>query len=61
MHYLFFQESSGKRELLPSNIAGIFYILVGGLASAVILASVEFLCTKNKFLDPVSSAKYDAT
>ncbi|XP_045204260.2 glutamate receptor 3-like [Mercenaria mercenaria] len=54
-------DSSGKRELSLSNVAGIFYILVGGLAVAVIIASIEFLCTKTKFLEKTSYIKATET
>ncbi|KAL4229867.1 Glutamate receptor 2 [Mactra antiquata] len=54
-------DSSGKRELSLSNVAGIFYILVGGLAVAVIIASFEFLCTKTKFLEKTSYIKATET
>ncbi|XP_033743043.1 glutamate receptor 2-like [Pecten maximus] len=34
--------SSGKKSLSLSNVAGVFYILIGGLVSAVILGAIEF-------------------
>ncbi|XP_052792191.1 glutamate receptor 2-like [Mya arenaria] len=55
------KDSSGKRKLSLSNVAGIFYILVGGLVLAVILASVEFFCRKTKFLEPTSYLKATET
>ncbi|KAL5012952.1 hypothetical protein ScPMuIL_011503 [Solemya velum] len=39
---------SKKRSLSLSHVAGVFYILVGGLVIAVILGSSELLCKKSK-------------
>ena len=50
-----FQESSGKRELSLSNVAGIFYILIAGLVVAIVLASSEFICRKTKLLEKVNA------
>ncbi|KAH3717773.1 hypothetical protein DPMN_060569 [Dreissena polymorpha] len=52
------KDSSGKRELSLSNVAGVFYILVGGLAIAVVIASLEFLCSKTRFLETVKRTNY---
>ncbi|KAH8364845.1 hypothetical protein KR084_012569, partial [Drosophila pseudotakahashii] len=41
------QETSTPNELSLSNVAGIYYILIGGLLLAVIVAIVEFFC-RNK-------------
>ncbi|XP_052245576.1 glutamate receptor 2-like [Dreissena polymorpha] len=52
------KDSSGKRELSLSNVAGVFYILVGGLAIAVVIASLEFLCSKTRLLETVKRTNY---
>lgn len=44
------QETS-HNELSLSNVAGIFYILIGGLLVAVIVAIIEF-CFKNRSSQP---------
>ncbi|KAK3099395.1 hypothetical protein FSP39_003765 [Pinctada imbricata] len=36
-------KESGQAELTLNNVAGIFYILVGGLTLSVLIASIEFL------------------
>ncbi|KAL5012642.1 hypothetical protein ScPMuIL_011193 [Solemya velum] len=41
-------DGSKKRSLSLSNVAGVFYILVGGLVISVILGSSEVLCKKSK-------------
>ncbi|XP_022215306.2 glutamate receptor 1 [Drosophila obscura] len=38
------QETSTPNELSLSNVAGIYYILIGGLLLAVVVAIVEFFC-----------------
>ncbi|XP_020801640.1 glutamate receptor 1 [Drosophila serrata] len=38
------QETSTPNELSLSNVAGIYYILIGGLLLSVIVAIVEFFC-----------------
>ncbi|KAL5009424.1 hypothetical protein ScPMuIL_013493, partial [Solemya velum] len=45
---------SKKRSLSLSHVAGVFYILVGGLVIAVILGSSELLCKKSKLFSRVS-------
>lgn len=47
-----FQDSK-KRSLSLSNVAGIFYILVGGLALSVIVGTFEFMCKSR----PLGSSK----
>ncbi|XP_067664022.1 glutamate receptor 2-like isoform X1 [Haliotis asinina] len=41
-------KDSGKRSLSLSNVAGVFYILVGGLVFAIILGVFEFMCFRAK-------------
>lgn len=36
-----FKETSGKRSLSLSNVAGVFYILIGGLVLAVLFGACE--------------------
>lgn len=38
------QETSTPNELSLSNVAGIYYILIGGLLLAVLVAILEFIC-----------------
>ena len=41
---LVFCQESKASELLLSNVAGIFYILIGGLVLAMVVALTEFCC-----------------
>ncbi|XP_023178758.1 glutamate receptor 1 isoform X6 [Drosophila hydei] len=38
------QETSTPNELSLSNVAGIYYVLIGGLLLAVVVAILEFIC-----------------
>ncbi|XP_017048729.1 glutamate receptor 1 isoform X2 [Drosophila ficusphila] len=50
------QETSTPNELSLSNVAGIYYVLIGGLLLAVIVAIVEFFCrTKTAHLKAPSN------
>ena len=45
--YLFIQESKQSNALNLVNVAGIFYILIGGLALAITIAVLEFFIKAN--------------
>ncbi|ALC43619.1 Glu-RI [Drosophila busckii] len=49
------KDAQGHNELSLSNVAGIFYILIGGLLLAVIVAIIEF-CFRSKTRKATSSA-----
>ena len=38
------RQESKASEMLLSNVAGIFYILIGGLVLAMVVALTEFCC-----------------
>ena len=46
--FLFHQDSKQNNALNLVNVAGIFYILIGGLALATFIAVLEFLVKANK-------------
>lgn len=45
------KQDASRNELSLSNVAGIFYILIGGLLVALVVALIEF-CFKNNNSDP---------
>ena len=53
MAFKYFQDSSRKKSLSLSNVAGVFYILISGLVVAVIFGAVSFIVLKVRLIPVV--------